>query len=256
MNSSPLNNHCVMTEKPDSVAPVALILGASRGIGRATARALAASGWALDLIGRNEGALAGLAATLPGTGHRHLGVDLTGATGRDHLSDWLGPNAPQAIVQCIGGRVPDDSPDPWGAALSLNLQTGVAMTERLIPRMLSRGTGTVVHVSSSAAVHGRAFTPYAAAKAALNRYIVNRGRECLPLGVVITGLMPAAVEGDENEWARTRTTDPERYARMCQGQALGRPQTTDEVAAAIAFLCSPAARIFGGCVLAADAAIG
>ncbi len=232
--------------------PRALVLGASRGIGRASARALAAAGWRLRLVARSEEPLAALVADLPAGPHRALAVDLTAPTGREALVNWLGDDLPDAVVQCLGGRSQPSARDRWEAALELNFHSVVALDELLLPRLLARGSGTIVHLSSSAAVHGRAFAPYAAAKAALNRYIVNRGRECLPRGVVLTGLMPAAVEGDNNDWAQSRTTDPARHARMEEGQILGRAQTTDEVAAVVAFLCSPAGRLFGGCVLPAD----
>ncbi|HLP07703.1 MAG TPA: SDR family oxidoreductase [Opitutaceae bacterium] len=236
--------------------PTAVITGASRGIGRACARALAFGGWQLVLSGRNQNALAALAAALPGEGHVALAADLLTSSGRDVLLREIEKRVPEATVQCLGGRVPTTVPcDQWESTMAVNFHAVVAVDELIIPHLLARGSGTIVHLSSSAAVHGRAQPAYACAKAALNRYIVTRGRECLPRGVSISGLMPAAVEGDDNDWARARTADPERYARMCQGQSLGRPQTTDEVAAVVAFLCSPTGRLFGGCVLPADSAL-
>lgn len=235
-------------------APVVLVTGASRGIGRACARALAQAGWQTRLVARDAAALATTAAALPGDGHRFLSADLLTEAGRASVPAWLGAEVPDAVVQALGGRVATDAPE--AAAMTLNFHAVVALDELLLPALLSRGSGTIVHLSSSAAVHGRAFPPYAAAKAALNRYIVSRGRECLPRGVTLTGLMPAAVAGDDNDWARAATAEPDRHARMLAGQALGRAQTTDEVAAAVAFLCTPAARIFGGCVLPADATLG
>lgn len=234
---------------------LALVVGASRGIGRACARTLAEAGWETRLVARDSSALAALAATLPGAGHRHLAADLLTDGGRDSVMKWLGHETPDAVAQCLGGRTPPTAPDPWATSMELNFHAVVALDELLLPRLLDRGAGTIVHLSSSSAMHGRAFAPYAAAKAALNRYIVNRGRECLSRGVILTGLMPAAVEGDDNDWARARSAEPERHARMTTGQALGRAQTTDEVAAVVTFLCSPAGRLFGGCILPADAAI-
>jgi len=169
---------------------------------------------------------------------------------------WLGDGPPVAVVQCLGGRPPPDAMNPWFTAMEVNFHAVVAIDELLLKGMLECNRGAIVHLSSSSAAHGKAYAPYAAAKAAMNRYIVNRGRECLPRGVVVTGLMPAAVEGDDNEWSRACVNDPERYERMLGRQILGRAQSTDEVAAVVRFLCSPAGMLFGGCVLPADAAIG
>jgi NAD(P)-dependent dehydrogenase (short-subunit alcohol dehydrogenase family) len=189
--------------------------------------------------------------------HRKLAADLATVAGRESLFAWLDREIPDVIVQCLGGKASEvENRDPWLASMELNFHSVVAIDEYLIPRLLGRGHGTIVHISSSAAAHGRAFTPYACAKAALNRYIVNRGRECLSKGIIVCGIMPAAVQGDDNQWALAAAQGRKEHREMCRGQFLGRAQTTDEVAESVLMLCGPAGKLFGGCVLPADAAIG
>ena len=236
-----------------STRPTALVTGAGRGIGRACARALGALGWRLALFSRDKRQLEAVAVGLPGGGHRAIAADLVEESGRLELFEAFDADPPDVIVQCLGGRISSEAADPWREAMQLNFHAVVAIDEHFLPKMIERGSGTIVHLSSSAAVHGRASAPYCCAKAALNRYIVDRGRACLPRGVICSGLMPAAVEGDDNYWARKKITDPARYRGMSQGQAFGRAQTTDEIAAVVAHMCSPAGKVYGGCVISVDA---
>lgn len=237
-------------ELPRTAFKSVLVTGASRGIGRACARELVRAGWRVFATARTEPALASLA--IESSPCEILAADLCNPDGRNRLAAWLANRELHSVVHCLGGKPADVNADPWRSCMELNFLAVVALNELLIPKLTARGGGTIVHVSSSAASHGYAFTPYACAKSALNRYIINEGRNHIRKGVSITGIMPGAVEGDDNHWEAVKRENPARYSEVSRRQALGRLHTTEEVAQAVAWLCSSDARIFAGCVLPAD----
>lgn len=227
-----------------------LVTGASRGIGRACSRELVRTGWRVFATARTEPGLASLA--VEASPCEILAADLCDPEGRSRLAAWLAEREIHCVVHCLGGKPDDVSADPWRSYMELNFLAVVALNSVLLPKLAARGGGTIVHVSSSAASHGYAFTPYACAKSALNRYIINEGRSYMRKGVSLMGIMPGAVEGDNNHWEAVKRDNPTRYGEVSRRQALGRLHTTEEVAQAVAWLCSSDARIFAGCVLPAD----
>jgi len=229
----------------------ALVVGAGRGIGRACARELARLGYQVAAVSRSAGA----GGACPG-----LTADVATETGRTAVARLVGQLARiDAVVHAQGGTMdvgPNAALAEWDAVFASNFFSAVELNRTLFGKLEKQPEGgSVVHVSSSAAVHGRAALPYACAKAALNRYIQSKGRELAPRGIALIGLMPAAVEGDDNVWSRAAANQPERHRRVAEAQALGRMQTTEEVAQAVGFLCGPSGRLFAGCSLPADAAL-
>ena len=171
--------------------------------------------------------------------------------GLDVLVHVLGGSSAPA-----GGFVALDDTS-WRHALELNLLPAVRLDRALVPGMLARGSGVVVHVTS---IQNRlplpeSTTAYAAAKAALSAYSKSLSKEAAPRGVRVVRVSPGWVETEASvalaeRLAREAGTDYEGgkqiILRSLGGVPLGRPATPIEVANLIAFLASPRAASITG----------
>ena len=186
---------------------VALITGASSGIGAATARVLAARGARLVLVARREDRLTALAAELqteclPIPADLTLEKDLVRVvdTAQDHFGrvDILVNNA----GMFLGGPIEEASPTDVRRLLAVNLQGTIRLTQMLLPRMLQRGHGHIVNVSSMVSLLGApGASVYAASKIAVNGFTTALRRELDGTGIGLTNMMPG--------WTKT-----EMIARM------------------------------------------
>ena len=196
---------------------VTLVTGASGGIGRATARRLAAEGARLVLAGRNRAALDELAAT---TGGRVLVADLTE------------PDAPELVAKqagevdvlvnnagvCWGGPIARMPAGELDGLVACNLLAPLHLTRLLLPGMLARHQGHVVQVASMAGyvgVTGEAV--YAATKAALIAFASSAQGELAGSGVGMSVVAPGPVDtpflaGTSRAEMRPRPMPPERVA--------------------------------------------
>lgn len=179
----------------------ALVTGASRGIGLAVARALAAAGARVVITARSAGALDALAGTLVG-GAICLPVDLTARTAAAELAratiDALG-GAPSIIVHAAGNfpMAPLEDADDASVeeSFTLNAAAPLRLTRELLPAMRARGTGHVVMIGS---ISDRVIFPgnaaYAASKHALRAVHETLRAETRGSGLRATLISPAATD--------------------------------------------------------------
>lgn len=234
---------------------IVVISGATQGIGRACARKFEDLGYQLCLISRNQNHLSELEKQLRGSEHLFFEADLLDSDACSRLFHSLSDKYIEGLVQCIGGNPENKTWTAWESMMELYFYLSIRLTELFVKQASKEKGGFVVHISSTAAVNGEAFTPYACSKAALNRYIVNRGKEILKQDIKLFAVMPPCVEGDDNGWSKTKQEDPRKYENMIKKQALGRLWTTDEVAEIIASLATSDALGLGGCVIPLDPSI-
>jgi len=137
----------------------------------------------------------------------------------------------------------------WAAELDLNLLSAVRLDRALVPDMVARGRGVVVHVTSiqRALPLPESTTAYAAAKAALSTYSKSLSKEVSPKGVRVVRVSPGWIETEAarrftERVAKDAGVDRERGAQIIMdslgGIPIGRPSRPDEVASLIAFLAS------------------
>lgn len=178
---------------------LALVTGASSGIGRASALALAAHGCRLLACGRDEQRLADVAGR---TGGEWFAADLTDAAQTAALSDTVaGHGVPDVVVHCAGiglaGPVEQTDEESLRPVLAVNLLAPMRLTKALLPAMRSRGSGHLVFVGSIA---GRLGAPqeacYAASKAAVHAYADSLRIELDPVGIGVTTVVPGVVATD------------------------------------------------------------
>lgn len=177
----------------DLTGRTALVTGASLGIGRATALALARRGARVKATGLEAGPLLDLAA---GCGAAVLAADLSDAAELERLVDWAGPV--DLLVNAAGfGRyqaLADVAGDETLEMLAVNLAAPIRLTAALAPGMVERGGGHLVYVASIAGVVGVAREAvYSASKGGLIAFCESVRYELAGSGVGVTVVVPAVV---------------------------------------------------------------
>lgn len=230
----------------------ALVSGGAHGIGAAVARALAERGdhvtiADLDPLGE------ALAAEIGGD---FVAVDAADA------EDVIGAVSGQfdVLVNNVGADqhafFTDTAPEDWRRLLSINLESAFAFTAAVLPGMQARGRGRIVCIGSEAGRLGsKGGAVYAAAKAGLVGFARSIARENARYGITCNAVLPGPIETPMV--ARAIADHGERLRRgMSDLTLMKRLGTPQEVAAAVAFLCSDAASFITGEVLGVSGGMG
>jgi 3-oxoacyl-[acyl-carrier protein] reductase len=240
---------------PDLAGKVAVVTGGSRGIGAATARALAANGTAVAVVGRDRAALATTVESIGARGGTAFGVraDCTAEDDVDALrqavADRLGPV--DILAAFAGGNgMPvasaDETAAHWRAVVESDLTSAFLTISAFLPVMISRRSGVIITMSSAAARQAaRSSAAYAAAKAgviALSRHLAG---ELAADGIRVNCVSPSAIENDK---MRSWVPADERKA-LGAAFPLGRIGQPEDVAAAALFLASSASSWITGVTL-------
>jgi len=231
---------------------VALVTGASAGIGAATARVLAAQGCrvAITYIRQREAAET-LAAEIGGAAYA---LDLRDRSATAAVLARVGEElgAIQVLVLNAGtirdALLPFLREEDWDAILDVNLSAAYRVARAVARGMYARRWGRVVAVSSASALVGQVGqTHYSAAKAGLLGFVKAFAREAAPFGVTVNAVAPGFV--DTELLAQLPARKLEDYLK---GVPLGRIGRPEEIASAIGFLASDAASYVTGQTLAVD----
>jgi short-subunit dehydrogenase len=174
----------------------ALLTGATGGLGRAIATALAARGASIGLSARSAEALEELAAELPGAGHRILPADLAEPGAAERLAAEAGDV--DILVANAGlpgaGQLTDFTAEEIGRALRVNLEAPMLMARALIPAMTERGSGHLVFMSSLAGKAGNPRTSiYNATKFGLRGFALALRCDLGPKGVGVSLVSPGFI---------------------------------------------------------------
>lgn len=179
-----------------SSRPLALVTGASAGIGEALARRIAADGFDLVLVARRAERLAALAQALPATVHV-VACDLVEADAGARVADAvaaLGRPLDVLVNNAGFGRAGRLAASPLGdqlAMVDLNVRAVVELTHRVLPGLLARGRGGVLNVASTAAFQpGPNVAVYYASKAFVLSFSEALAQECRGTGVTVCALCP------------------------------------------------------------------
>jgi short-subunit dehydrogenase len=197
-----------------------LVTGATGGLGRAIAAAVAERGSKLVLSARNTGALEELAGSLPGEGHRVVVSDLAEYGAPERLVEEAGPV--DALVANAAlpatGRLESFSADELTRALNVNLEAPIRMTHALLPGMLERATGHFAYISSLA---GRVPSPrssmYNATKFGLRGFALATRQDLRGTGVGISVVLPGFVR-DAGMFADAGIAPPPGMGTSTPGQ--------------------------------------
>jgi len=250
---------------------VAVVTGASEGIGAATVQALAAHGAAVAFCARGEDRGAGLAdelASLPGK-VRYYAADMGDSGSVERFLDGVSADLGQVdiLINNVGSSPSRNfqymSDEDWAGLFELNLMSAVRCTRRLLPAMRKQNWGRVVMVASAAAKYPNpALIDYAASKAALIATASALSKKYGPDGILINSVLPGLIrtpmwERTVAEIAAATNSDPESvFAARSANVPLKRYGTADEVAALILFLVSPYGRYLNGVAIDVDGGFG
>jgi short-subunit dehydrogenase len=226
--------------------PLALVTGASSGIGRELAAALARRGHALCLVGRDATRLAEVAAALPLSPRARAEVlvaDLALAADRERVAARLRqPSRPVSVLVNAAGLgtargFPDASLDGERAMLEVNVHAVLELSATAATAMRERGSGIVLNVGSTAAVWSRG--TYAGSKAWVHAVTTGLAQTCAGTGVTATLLVPGFTRTD---FHRRSGTEASRVARWLWLDA--RAVAEEGVVAALAgrAVCVPSRR--------------
>lgn len=252
-----------MTSSPPSrfAGRHAVVTGASQGIGRAVAAALAAEGARVSAIARRRELLQTFIEEIGGAagGHGYVAVDLTEARAPEAalaaVTQRAGP--PEIVVHAVGGSLGVGEltapPGEWQRVWELNVGQAIAVNNLVLPSMEARGWGRILHFSSRAAVELRSRAPYSAAKAYLNAYVNMLGHAYAAKGVLVNAIMPSAIAAGGNNWARAISEKPDDVRHfLAEHQAINRLGTPQDLLPFILLLVSDDNQFAAGSVLSID----
>ncbi len=232
----------------------ALVTGASRGIGAAIARGLAADGWPVGVNYRSdEDGAAGVVAAIEQDGGQALAVQ----------GDVSDPSAPETIFKQLeerfgpvlvlvnnagvraDGLSPQIADEDWDIVLATNLSGAFRTTRRALRNMLKARYGRVVNVASIVGPHANpGQSNYAASKAGLIGFTKTVAAEVARKGVTVNAVAPGFVETE-----LTNGVNGDRFLETVPARRFGTPE---EIAACVRFLASEDASYVTGTTLTVD----
>lgn len=236
----------------------AIVTGATSGIGRAAAIALAEAGWWVVASGRDETRGREVAGELGASGEFAAG-DVADPRTPDALVERAGRTAPLGLlVNCAGvhflATLPETDPGRWDDLMAVNLRGAALMARAAIPAMREADGGVVVNVSSEAgiaAVAGQ--VAYNVSKAALLMLTQSIAVDHAPDGIRAVSICPGTTRTALVEDAIASAPDPKAHeewlASARPAKRLGKPE---EIAAAIVFVASGEAAYMTGSHLVID----
>ncbi|MEZ0068894.1 3-oxoacyl-[acyl-carrier protein] reductase [Streptacidiphilus sp. MAP12-20] len=231
---------------------IAVVTGGSRGIGAATARALAHNGAKVAVVGRDQDALDGVVAAIRAEGGTAIPAvaDVTSeeqlAQVRELVERELG--APTLLAAFAGGM---GAPQPtmdlaavrWREIIETDLTAAFLTVQAFLPGMAAAGGGSIVTMASSAGRQpSRANAAYAAAKAGVVMFTRHLATELGPQGIRVNCLAPSSIRTEKV----VRQMPAEVQRTVAAQHPLSRLGTPEDVAEATLFLCSDASGWLSG----------
>lgn len=232
---------------------IALVTGASQGIGRACALELAKGGATVALAARNETKLAEVAAEIEAAGGKAAAFAL------DVASEESIKNGAKAVLDRFGkveilvnnaGITRDDlmmrmKRSDWDDVLATNLTGAFLLTQSLIRQMMKNRWGRIINITSVVGRTGQeGQANYAASKAGMIGLTRSLAREVASRGITVNAVAPGYIET-----AMTAVLDEKLRAKMIEQIPVGRQGTDKEIAQSVLFLASDGAAYITGHVL-------
>jgi gluconate 5-dehydrogenase len=242
----------------DLTGKVALVTGAYRGLGFAIAKGLAHAGATVVLNGRKPAELAAAARTLTDAGLQ-ADVSVFDVTVRDAVHERV------AAVEARHGHIDilvnnagiqrrsplvDFKQEDWDAIVATNLTAPFLVSQAVLPGMIARKSGKIIHIASMLSEFARpTVVPYAAAKGGVRQLARGMAVELAPHNIQVNSIAPGYFATELN---RALLDDAQFNAWVCKRTPAGRWGDPDEIGGLAVFLASPAANYMTGQMLFLD----
>jgi 3-oxoacyl-[acyl-carrier protein] reductase len=242
----------------------ALVTGATRGLGRATAERLADEGCALAICARDGDEVETAAGELRerGVAVHGAAVDVTDGPALEGFVTQAGEalGGLDLLVANAGGaaggeRLEDTDAEDWRTTFDLNVVHAAVAARAAVPLMRTGGGGAMVLIASISGLRPQPRAQYATAKAAEIHLAVSLARELGPDRIRVNALSPGSILFPGGGWDRRRRNDTEAFERWVRDEfPFGRLGTADEVADVTCFLLSARASWISGTNVVVDGA--
>jgi 3-oxoacyl-[acyl-carrier protein] reductase len=236
---------------------ICLVTGASRGIGRGTAKVLAAEGCRVAVVARRENLLEELAGEIETAGGERpliIAEDVTRQGAPELIRERVYEtfDGLDILVNCAGGSrpIPWDAPDDaWHEGMTLNFEMLRRLTHQFVPGMQKQKFGRIVNITGSSEPSG--VNVASSAKAAVHMWAKGLSRVLAPDGITVNSLPPGRINS-EQILERLHADPDERAAFIKANIPAGYFGEPEDMAYLIAFLASPLARYITGEVIHVD----
>ena len=231
-----------------------LVTGGSKGIGRASAEALAAEGAQVRVASRNPA---------PDGKFEAKAIDLSAKGAAEALADWAGEldilvNNAGAIP---GGDLLKVDEETWRRSWDLKVFGYINLTRAVYGAMKKRGRGVIVNILGNAGEKlNAAYIAGSTANAGLMAFTRTLGGVSHADGIRVVGINPGPVATDRllslyKQMAQSKLGDASRYEELFKEMSFARPAKPEEIASAVAFLASERSAYTSGCILTIDAGL-
>jgi 3-oxoacyl-[acyl-carrier protein] reductase len=232
----------------DLQGEIALVTGASRGIGAAIADALASRGATVIGTATTEAGAAAIGERLTAKGGHGRALDVTDGAAVEALIDAIAKEFGAVSILINNAGITRDNllmrmkDEDWNAILDTNLSSIFRTSKAVMRGMMKARKGRIINIASVIGVTGNAGQAnYAAAKAGIIGFSKSMAREIGSRNITVNVVAPGFIETD-----MTRDLPEEAKAKMLADIALGRLGSPGDIAEAVAFLASPAAAYITG----------
>lgn len=237
---------------------VAMITGASRGIGRAITLGLAAEGCRLSVCARGQEGIEAVAKEARGCGAEVLAMAVDVMQEQD-AQRWVQETQQRfgqvdILINNVGGSRPGGnltaSKEDWRTGFTLNFFSTLDLCRLVVPLMSARKSGCVINIAS---IYGREWggpMTYNAAKAAMISLSKEMARELAPQGIRVNSVAPGSILFPGGSWEKRQQENPEGIAAFVKAELpFGRFGKPEEVADVVVFLASDRAYwVSGACI--------
>lgn len=218
-----------------------IVMGGSRGIGRAIALGFAAQGASVSICARNAGPLDATRREIEAFGvtAHAASVDLADAKAIEaYVPDAVAAlGGLDILVNNASGFGHSDDEEGWAASLTIDMMAIVRGSHAAIPHL--KPGSSIVNISSISALRASSRSaPYGAIKAAVMHYTASQAKMLAKQGIRVNGVAPGSIEFPGGTWEDRKSSNPELYRSTLASIPFGRMGKPEEVAQVVLFLAS------------------